>query len=105
MLSRSTDKSKGWPRDSYTGPGGGASIGPGGGLYTGPGGGASIGPGGGLYTGPGGGLYTGPGGGLWTGPTPNPYYSNIPPRETYLEHVLANGYHAQYRLLKRAWGL
>ena len=57
-----------WPRDSYTGPGGGLYTGPGGGLYTGPGGGAYTGPGGGLYTGPGGGAYTGPGGGLSTGP-------------------------------------
>ena len=57
-----------WPRDSYTGPGGGLYTGPGGGLYTGPGGGASTGPGGGLSTGPGGGLSTGPGGGLSTGP-------------------------------------
>ena len=83
---------KGWPRNSYTGPGGGlytglgggaytglgggaytglgggAYTGLGGGLYTGPGGGLYTGPGGGLYTGPGGGLYTGPGGGLYTGP-------------------------------------
>ena len=57
-----------WPRDQYTGPGGGLYTGPGGGLYTGPGGGAYTGPGGGLYTGPGGGMYTGPGGGLYTGP-------------------------------------
>lgn len=57
-----------WPRNKYTGPGGGRYTGPGGGLYTGPGGGAYTGPGGGLYTGPGGGLYTGPGGGLYTGP-------------------------------------
>ena len=52
----------GWPRDLYTGPGGG--------LYTG--------PGGGLYTGPGGGLYTGPGGGLYTGPSQAPYKSVMP---------------------------
>ena len=58
----------GWPRNSYTGPGGGLYTGPGGGAYTGPGGGAYTGPGGGLYTGPGGGLYPGPGGGLYTGP-------------------------------------
>ena len=31
---------QGWPRDSYTGPGGGLYTGPGGGLYPGPGGGA-----------------------------------------------------------------
>lgn len=57
-----------WPRDQYSGPGGGAYTGPGGGLYTGPRGGASTGPGGGLYKGPGGGAYTGPGGGLYSGP-------------------------------------
>ena len=56
-----------WPRDRYTGPGGGEYTGPGGGLYTGPGGGAYTGSGGGLYAGPGGGMYTGPGGGLYTG--------------------------------------
>jgi len=52
-----------WPRNQYTGPGGGLYTGPGGGMYTGPGGGLYIGPGGGLYSGPGGGMYTGPGGG------------------------------------------
>jgi hypothetical protein len=57
-----------WPRNQYTGPGGGMYTGPGGGMYTGPGGGAYTGPGGGMYTGPGGGMYTGPGGGLYTGP-------------------------------------
>jgi hypothetical protein len=57
-----------WPRNQYTGPGGGLYTGPGGGMYTGPGGGAYTGPGGGMYTGPGGGMYTGPGGGLYTGP-------------------------------------
>jgi len=57
-----------WPRDQYSGPGGGLYTGPGGGMYTGPGGGAYTGPGGGMYTGPGGGMYTGPGGGLYTGP-------------------------------------
>ena len=134
---------KGWPRNSYTGPGGGLYTGPGGGLYTGPGGGAStgpggglytgpggglytgsggglyIGPGGGLYTGPGGGLYTGPGGGLYTGPGgglytgpggglysgPSPYYSNIPPREFYLEYLQTLGYHDAYFTLKDAWDL
>ena len=29
-----------WPRNNYTGPGGGLYTGPGGGMYTGPGGGA-----------------------------------------------------------------
>jgi hypothetical protein len=59
---------KGWPRNSYIGPGGGLYIGPGGGLYIGPGGGASIGPGGGMSIGPGGGMSIGPGGGLSIGP-------------------------------------
>lgn len=53
---------------AYTGVGGGAYAGVGGGAYTGVGGGLYTGPGGGCYTGPGGGLYTGPGGGLYTGP-------------------------------------
>lgn len=57
-----------WPRDQYSGPGGGLYAGRGGGLYKGPGGGAHTGPGGGLYSGPGGGLYVGPGGGLYMGP-------------------------------------
>ena len=134
---------KGWPRNSYTGLGGGLYTGPGGGLYTGPGGGAYTGPGGGLYDGPGGGLYDGPGGGLYAGPGgglydgpggglydgpggglydgpggglydgpggglytgPSPYYSNMPPREVYLEYLLTHGYHAEYLSLKDAWGL
>ena len=54
-------------------------------------------------TGPGGGLYDGPGGGLYTGPSP--YYSNMPPREVYLEYLLTHGYHAEYLSLKDAWGL
>jgi len=57
-----------WPRDQYSGPGGGNSSDPGGGLYRGPNGGASIEPGGGLYGGPGGALNAGPGGGLYDGP-------------------------------------
>jgi len=56
-----------WPRDQYTGVGGGLYTGVGGGLYTGVGGGAYTGVGGGLYTGVGGGMYTGVGGGLYTG--------------------------------------
>ena len=94
---------QGWPRDSYTGPGGGLYTGPSGGLYTGPGGGAYTGPGGGLYPGPGGGLYPGPGGGLYPGPTP--YYSNIPPRPVFLEYLRTHGYDTQYHILKNAWSL
>jgi hypothetical protein len=72
-----------WPRDQYTGPGGGLSTGPGGGL--------STGPGGGLSTGPGGGLSTGPGGGMYTGPCSNPYRSNIPPWPVFLEELEKRG--------------
>ena len=87
----------GWPRDSYTGSGGGLYRGQGGGLYTGRGGGAS--------TSSGGGLSTLSGGGLYAGHCPNPYRSNIPPREVFLEHLRRRGYEAQYRILKDAWGL
>ena len=81
-----------WPRNRYTGPGGGLYTGPGGGLYTGPGGGASTGPGGGLYTGPGGGLYTGP------GPS---YMSNWPPRDDLLNYMLTNGFDEDAREMLR----
>lgn len=63
-----------WPRNRYTGPGGG--------LYTG--------PGGGLYTGPGGGLYTGPGGGLYTGPG-DAYRNNWPPITKLIEYLQRRG--------------
>jgi hypothetical protein len=56
-----------WPRDQYTGVGGGRYTGVGGGLYTDVGGGAYTSVGGGMYTGVGGGMYTGVGGGLYTG--------------------------------------
>ena len=94
----SSDNPKGWPRNSYTGIGGGLYTGIGGGLYTGPGGGLSRGPGGGLSTGPGGGLYT--------GLDSDPYYSNMPPRKLYLEHLRTHpGYEVEYRILKKAWRL
>jgi len=94
-----TKKKSGWPRDQYSGPGGGRYTGPGGGLYTGPGGGKYTGPGGGLYTGPGGGLYTGPGGGLYTGPgggmytgpCNDHYYSIIPPWDIFIQELLNRG--------------
>ena len=56
-----------WPRNLYTGVGGGMYTGVGGGMHTGVGGGAYTGVGGGLYTGVGGGAYTGVGGGLYSG--------------------------------------
>lgn len=89
MKNISKKNTNSWPRDSYTGPGGG--------LYTG--------PGGGLYTGPGGGLYTGPGGGLYTGPCSEPYRNNWPPREVFLKCLLELGLDNTYQLLKGAWGL
>jgi hypothetical protein len=117
-----------WPRDSYTGPGGGLYTGPGGGLYTGPGGGAHTGPGGGLYTGPGGGLYTGPGGGLYTGPggglytgpggglytgpggglyagpSPTPFRSNWPTRSRLLQALTERHLRRHVVTLRSAWG-
>jgi hypothetical protein len=77
-----------WPRDSYTGPGGG--------LYTG--------PGGGMYTGPGGGAYTGPGGGLYTGPSAQPYRSNWPTREALIEVLEDLGMDDIVAIFRDAWG-
>ena len=79
-----------WPRNRYTGPGGGLYTGPGGGLYTG--------SDGGLYTGPGGGLYTGPGGGLYTGPG-EPYMSNWPPIEDLIMQLALRDKHAIAQML------
>ena len=85
-----------WPRDRYTGPGGGEYTGPGGGLYTGPGGGA--------YTGSGGGLYTGPGGGMYTGSCDSPYRINQPPRAQLLEYFRENGMEHLADLVERYMG-
>ena len=86
-----------WPRNLFTGPGGGLYTGPGGGLYTGPGGGA--------YTGPGGGLYTGPTGGLYTGPSSNPYKSNWPPIPILVKELEKRGMHYYANILKKHYKL
>ncbi len=86
-----------WPRDRYTGPGGGLYTGPGGGLYTGPGGGA--------YTGPGGGLYTGPGGGAYAGPSDEPYMRNWPPIPVLIDFMERNGMDGLAQLFRQVHGL
>lgn len=93
LISFSQEKNL-WPRDRYSGPGGGLYTGRGGGMYTGPGGGA--------YTGPGGGLYTGPGGGLYTGPCDKPYMSNQPPREALLNYLRENNMKDLLKILEDA---
>ena len=106
-----------WPRDRYTGPGGGLSTAPGGGLSTAPGDGASTASGGGLSaayggglstafggglseavggglsTADGGGLSSAPGGGLCTGPCANPYRSNTPPMDVFIPELRRRGLH------------
>ena len=42
----------------------------------------------------------------YDGPDRNPYYSNTPPREVYLEYLRTHhGYEREYLVLKKAWGL
>mgnify|MGYP000060589798 FL=1 len=91
----------GWPRNLYTGPGGGMYTGPGGGMYTGPGGGMYTGPGGGLYSGPGGGLYSGPGGGLYSGPG-NAYRAITPPWPVFIEELEKRNLHQQVNTVRKA---
>jgi len=90
-----SEENKGWSRNSSTGHLGGLSTAHGGGL--------STAHGGGLSTSHGGGLSTASGGGLSTGSVP--YYSNIPPREVYLEELKNREYQYEYELLKDAWNL
>lgn len=119
-----------WPRNLYSGPGGGLSTEPGGGMYEGPGGGMSTEPGGGLYEGPGGGmsrepggglftgpggglyqgqgggLYEGPGGGMYRGPGgglskgPKPYCSNRPPWPILIKYLEEYGFEDEVRLIR-----
>ena len=111
----------GWPRDRYTGVGGGLYTGVDGGLYTGVGGGAYTGVGGGAYTGVGGGLYTGVGGGCYTGVggglytgvgggayagVPNPSLRrNWPPIPILLEYLSRIGLHSHADLIARVYGI
>ena len=84
-----------WPRDLYSGQGGGLSTLSGGGLSTLRGGGASTVRGGGLSTLRGGGLST-----LY-----GPYCSSIPPWGVFLKYLEDNGYDYEARLIRAARGL
>ena len=65
-----------WPRNLYTGVGGGP------------------------YTGVGGGLYAGGGGGLYAGADSEPYMSNILPWPYFLQELDKRGYQAQATLIR-----
>lgn len=88
---------KKFPRDRYTGPGGG--------LYRGAGGGMDPFNGGGMDPYNGGGLDTSPGGGLYAGPCANPYRSCTPPMHIYIPELRKHGFHAEADLLAKAHGL
>ena len=80
-----SDHENTWPRDHFTGPGGGAFTGLGGGMYTGPGGGA----------------YTGPGGGMYTGECAEPYRRNMPPWHILIEYLDENNMREYADLIRR----
>ena len=108
-----------WPRDLYSGPGGGLSTVKGGGLSTLRGGGLSTSRGGGLSTSRGGGLSTLRGGGLSTlrdgglstlrggglSTLYGPYCSSIPPWGVFLKYLEDNGYDYEASLIRAARGL
>jgi len=111
---------KKWPRDRYTGPGGGlykvragawtpttvgADAYSGGGLDHYNGGGLDHYNGGGLDNSPGGGLYNGPGGGLYSGPCDHPFMASTPPTQVFVKEQRARGSNAEADEIARAHGI
>ncbi|KZX19947.1 hypothetical protein [Rathayibacter tanaceti] len=110
-----------WPRDRYSGVGGGLSTVEGRGLYPFDGGGADHFNGGGLdrfngggldrFNGGGldpfnkGGLDSSPGGGLYTGRCDEPYMSCMPPIDVFVKELRARGYTAEADEITKEHGL